>query len=192
MKNLCYIDVETTGLNANKHGIIQLGYIIEINGKVEASGSYRINPLTYNKPKEVEPRALEVNGITMEQLSSYQNQAKAFEEFKILLNSYISVEEKLTFVAYNSPFDIKFVQAWFTDNGSNDYGRYFTYKDLDVFALVKYLVHFGYFPMLKSHTLGNICEYFGITLVDAHDALCDIEATRELHLKLCSFIKDPE
>jgi len=108
MKKLCYIDVETTGLNANKHGIIQLGYIIEINGKVEASGSYQINPLTYNKPKEVEPRALEVNGITMEQLSSYQNQAKAFEEFKLLLNSYISVEEKLTFVAYNSPFDIRY------------------------------------------------------------------------------------
>ena len=190
MTKLCYIDVETTGLNANKHAIIQLAYIIEINGKVKAKGSYQINPKTYNKSREVEPRALEVNGITMEQLASYEDQAEAFIKFLRVLESHISIEEKLTFVAYNSPFDIKFVQAWFQDNGrQNDYGRYFTYKDLDVFALVKYLIHAGPLATMKSHKLSDLCEYFAITLTDTHDAISDIEATRELHLKLMNFIK---
>ena len=34
MKRLIYIDTETTGLNANKHAIIQLAYIIEIEGQL--------------------------------------------------------------------------------------------------------------------------------------------------------------
>lgn len=189
MAKLCYIDVETTGLNANKHGIVQLAYIIEINGEVEARGSYKINPLTYNKPKELDQQALEINGITRGELECYPNQYEAFKEFKLMLNNYISTEEKLTFVAYNSQFDIKFVQAWFNDNKSNDYGRYFTYKDLDVFALVKYLVYCGYFATLKSHSLAAICGYYDITF-NSHDAVADIEATRDLHLKLCKFIKE--
>lgn len=190
MTKLIYIDVETTGLNANKHAIIQLAYIIEINGKVKARGSYRINPKTYNKAREVDARALEVNGIAMEQLASYQDQSQAFISFLSVLEQYISLEEQLTFVAYNSQFDIKFVEAWFIDNGRrNDYGRYFTYKDLDVFALVKYLVYCGHFPEVKSHTLGNMCRAIDLAF-DGHDAVADIEATRDLHLHLVEYIKD--
>lgn len=190
MTKLIYIDVETTGLNANKHAIIQLAYIIEINGKVKARGSYRINPKTYNKAREVDARALEVNGIAMEQLATFQDQADAFRSFLAVLEQYISLEERLTFVAYNSQFDIKFVQAWFQDNGRfNDYGRYFTYKDLDVFALVKYLVYCGHFSEVKSHTLGNMCKAIDLVF-DGHDAVADIEATRDLHLHLVEYIKD--
>jgi DNA polymerase III epsilon subunit-like protein len=190
MTRLCYIDVETTGLNANKHAIAQLAYIIEINGKVKARGSFRINPKTYNKPKETDKRALEINGLTPEVLDTFQDAAEVFKLFKEILNQYISIEEKLTFVGYNSPFDIKFVQALFTDMGSVDYGRYFTYKHLDVFALVKYLVYVGYFPDTKSHSLGSMCAAIDLSF-DGHDAVADIEATRDLHKHLIEYIKVP-
>jgi DNA polymerase III alpha subunit (gram-positive type) len=180
--------VETTGLNANKHAIIQLAYIIEINGKVKQRGSFRINPKTYNQPKVIEPAALEANGLSLEQLDLFNNSSECFEQFRQVLEKYISTDEKLTFVAYNSPFDIKFVQAWFMDNNRrNDYGRYFTYKDLDIFALVKYLAYAGPLRDLPSHKLSEVCKYFDINF-DAHDAVADIEATRDLHLELMNYI----
>lgn len=189
MTKLCYIDVETTGLNANKHAIIQLAFIIEIDGKVKQRGSYRINPKTYNKAREIEQAALDANGITREQLATFEDSGEAFIKFQQTLEKFISVGEKLTFVAYNSPFDIKFIQAWFMDNGrGNDYGRYFTYKDLDVFALVKYLVYAGPLRELPNHKLSEVCKHFDIAF-DAHDAVADIEATRDLHLELMNFIK---
>ncbi len=188
MTKLCYIDVETTGLNANKHAMIQLAYIIEVSGKVKQRGSFKINPKTYSKSKEIDNRALEVNGVTIEQLSSYEDSKAAFNKFKQVLEKFISVEEKLTLVAYNSQFDIKFVQSWFIDNGrGDDYSRYFTYKDLDVFALVKYLAYAGPLSSLKSHKLSDACEFFDIAF-DTHDAVADIEATRDLHLELVKLI----
>lgn len=189
MKRLIYIDTETTGLNANKHAIIQLAYIIEIEGQVKARGSFRINPFTYRKPREVDKNAMEVHKITEQVLRTYDDASETFEKFLALLNRYITPQERLTFVAYNSQFDIKFVQAWFMDNGRyNDYGYYFTWKDLDVFALTKYMAYMQVLPPMKSHTLSAMCEWLGLEF-DGHDAVADIEATRDLHYKLISYIK---
>ena len=187
MKRLCYIDVETTGLNVNKHAIIQLAYIIEIDGEVKETGSYKINPKSYSRKVEISSGALAISGTSIEDLETYDDSAECFAKFKKVLNSYIAVGEKLTLVAYNAVFDLKFLQAWFNDNGSKDYGRYFTYKELDVFALVKYLVYLDAFPTLQSHTLSKMCEWAGIEL-EAHNALSDIIATRALQAKLLEYI----
>ena len=45
--------------------------------------------------------------------------------------------------------------------------------------------------ILESHKLVDVCKYFDIK-IDAHDALSDIKATRELIYKLMKFLKDNE
>ena len=132
---------------------------------------------------------MEVHKITEPVLRTYDDASETFQKFLDLLNKYITPQERLTFVAYNSQFDINFVQAWFMDNGRHaDYGYYFTWKDLDVFALVKYMAYMQVLPPMKSHTLSAICEWLELDF-DGHDAVADIEATRDLHYKLISFIK---
>ena len=57
----------------------------------------------------------------------------------------------------------------------------FQYKDVDVFALVKHLAFLGHINS-DNHRLGTVCDIYGVSLGDnAHDAIADIRATRELY-----------
>ena len=58
--------------------------------------------------------------------------------------------------------------------------NFFTYKDVDVFALVKHMRLWGMLEGCKDDKLGTVCAFFDIDL-DAHDAMNDIVATRELY-----------
>jgi DNA polymerase-3 subunit epsilon len=181
MNPLIYIDIETTGLLPSKHGIVQLAYMVEIGEEIVEEGEYLINPHTYNKPIEITDKALEVNGRTREELTTFEDSKAVYQKFTQMMNKYISIENKLVPVAYNSQFDIRFIQAWFQDLKSADYSRYLSYKDLDVFQLVKYLQTYGRIDTGRSQSL--VAAYravFGEEF-DAHDALEDIRATRRLH-----------
>lgn len=189
---LIYLDTETTGLQAGVHAILQIAYIIEIDGVVKKRGNFFINPKTYVKPRKVSPKALEVNGRTLEEFDDFTDAKTALNDFIKVLNRYIAVGEKLVPVAYNSSFDVRFIQDWFKDQGCLDYGKYFSYKDLDVFQLVKYLGYCGLFNTGSSQKLSSACKTIGLEF-DAHDAVADIEATRDLHLYLVNrFIGDKD
>ena len=47
MKKVLWLDVETTGLDCRKHGLREVGFIIEIDGVEVDKGVFRINPFTY-------------------------------------------------------------------------------------------------------------------------------------------------
>ena len=50
---------------------------------------------------------------------------------------------------------------------------------------------FPYTTLFRSHKLVDVCKHFGIEL-DAHDALSDIKATRQLIYKLMEYLKGVE
>jgi len=186
MSKLIYVDVETTGLNKLNAGIIQLAFIVEIDGEVKDQGQFFINPLSYKRKIVVSPKALEVNGHKEEDFADYGNAAIACRDLVAILNKYIDrwdKRDKFKFVGFNSNFDTGFVQELFTDSGYDSYGQYFDYRDIDVFGLVKYLHHLELFNTGYSQSLIAACEAAGIEL-EAHDALNDIIATRALHFYL--------
>jgi DNA polymerase-3 subunit epsilon len=184
MKKVIYIDTETTGLDKVKHGLRELAYIVEIDGEEVESGLFKINPLTYNKEVEIDPKALEISKKTLEDLTGdeYTDSRYCFSSLIELLDKYIdkfNKEDKFIINGYNTSFDIGFIQEWFTDNNNKFYGAYFNYKDLDVFALVKYLKYLGYINT-KNDKLETICNHFDIDIA-AHNALDDIKATKKLN-----------
>jgi len=187
MAKLLYLDVETTGLEPLIHGIVQLAYIIEIDGRVRKRGSFKINPFSYNKLMRVNQKALEVNGFKDEDVTSFRNASSACDEFIEVLKRYIDItnsDDKFKLVAYNANFDASFVQQWFKDSKRNAYGLLIDYRHLDPFELFKYLVFSGKIEhTAKSFNLENACKTMEIEF-DAHDAVADIEATRDLHLRL--------
>ena len=185
---LLYVDLETTGLNAKVHAIIELAYIIEIDGKVVRRGSYKINPTTYNRKVFVSPKALECNGYKVEEFESFRNSSEACKEFITVLANYLDKGQRFTFVGFNSSFDIKFLQEWMKDSKQDFYGRFISYKDLDVFALVKYLHYGKIIDTGVSQGLEASCKALNLGY-DAHGAVADIEATRDLHLHLLSMLR---
>ena len=186
MQKIFYVDTETTGLDPNVNGMIELAALVEVNRVIIDSIKLEMNPYSYNKPIIVSPEALAVNGRTMEELPGLPDSRSQFKAFVAFLDRHIdrfNRDDKFKVCGYNSAFDIGFITAWFDDNSHNYYGSYFFRKDLDVFALVRHLTHFGVLNT-PDEKLGTLCDYFGIQHDQAHTALSDIKATRELYMLL--------
>jgi len=64
---VAWIDVETTGLDCTRHGIIQVAIIVEIDHKIITRADYRMNPVG----KEIDPEAMMVHGISVDELDAY-------------------------------------------------------------------------------------------------------------------------
>lgn len=193
-KKILWLDVETTGLNPDKHGIRELGYIIEINGEIVEKDVLYINPLSYiKKDVVIDLKALELSGVTIEDITAYPQSVDMFLKFLKLLQKYINIDDKndnFTIAGYNPKFDYDFLLKWFEDNGIiKSFNQYFNYKVLDVFPIVMTLKYLNIIDT-ENDKLKTVCEYFNIP-IDAHNALSDITATRDLFLRLTdTFIRD--
>lgn len=193
MKKVLYFDVETTGTNAFKHDIVQLSGLIEVDDKVVHEFNINMQPLDYST---IEPKALEVTGLTIEKLKTYQTNQQAYNEFELVIagagHSWAidryNKNDKFTPAGYNVGFDLQFLEQFFRKSPAGDgwgSGWMQNWKAVDGLAIVRYLEYLGKIPVMPDHKLGTMCEYFKIP-IQAHDALSDIRATRELLMKLKS------
>ena len=188
MKKVLWLDVETTGLDCRKHGLREVGFIIEIDGVEVDKGVFRINPFTYTtKDVEIDDYALEISKVSIEDLESYDRVSYCFKELMKKLVKYVNVNDKndcFVIAGYNTAFDIGFIKEWFKEMGLLDsYKDLFHYKSLDVFSIVFALRHIG-LNSAENDKLETMCNYFGIE-IEAHNALSDIEATKKLYELIC-------
>ena len=175
--NKLWIDTETTGLSPSKHGVIQLAMVFEVGGEIVDKYNFKLNPFGRC---EYDEKALEINGITREQISIYPLEKIVFKDIMgaLILNKHYG---KFDIAGYNTSFDIKFFRSLFARNGNpNDFTEFCSWYDTDVFALVKILKNIVGTKNLKLET---VCKVYGIKL-NAHDAMSDILATRKLYYKL--------
>lgn len=203
MKILFY-DLETTGIHPETASIIQLAGIM-----TELTESNEIKPLggfNYTmKPRtgrEVDLSALDINGFTMEELATFQDDREVFEKFTKFLNKHIdqfNKVDKAILAGYNNThFDTDFLRQWFIDNNNNNYfGSYFWSNSIDVMPEAsRYFVH--YRPALLNFKLGTVAKAMGIETDKSslHDGLYDIKLTLLMFKKLLNepYIKpfDPE
>ena len=91
--------------------------------------------------------------------------------------------EKLTVAGYNVGFDIKHLRALFERNGLN-IDDYFKPVNADVFEQVKRAGIQKALPYLPDRKLTTVAKHLGVNLENAHDALADIKATREVAKRL--------
>ena len=188
MKKVLWLDVETTGLDCRKHGLREVGFIIEIDGVEVDKGVFKINPFTYTtKDVEIDDYALEISKVSIEDLESYDRVSYCFKELMKKLVKYVNVNDKndcFVIAGYNIAFDIGFIKEWFKEMGLLDsYKDLFHYKSLDIFSIVFALRHLG-LNSAENDKLETMCNYFGIE-IEAHNALSDIEATKKLYELIC-------
>ena len=184
---ILYFDVETTGLHCVKQDIIQLAFLVEIDDKLVEKGNIKMQPFDY---ETVEQKALEVNKTTIKMLKTYQPPQEAYKEFITVLGKYVdkyNPEDKFFPAGYNVQFDMGFLKQFFIKNEDKYFGSWFNYKMLDPLPLL-YLLHVKGVIDFKKYTLEEVCSQLKIDL-DAHDALSDVEATREVFCRLWKRIK---
>ena len=176
---IMYVDVETTGLKRDKHSIWQIAGIIT-DGKQEESFNIKMAPYTNESISQV---ALDIGGITEDDLRGFQPAEEAYEQFTNLIKKYINPyqkDDKLYFCGYNADFDSDFIRNFLMHNGDRYFGSYFWYPVLDVMQLANWYFA-GKRVEFENFRLATVYEkVLGKPLEGAHDAFEYIKATREL------------
>lgn len=171
-----WLDVETTGVDKDKNGIIQLACIDEQTG-----AKFKINMKPF-KGCIYDKKAKEIHGKSKKMISKYMPEHEALDKFLDWM-FYLDGEGQFSITGYNSRFDKDFIATLFKRN-EVEFWNYFNHYDIDVFALVKILDLEGVLDGKKCKKLGAICNTMGVKLDNAHDALADIKATRKLYKKI--------
>ncbi len=187
MKNLLFLDTETTGTK-KENGIIQLGAFLDrVNNINDIEPLEKFN-YTCNiyEGELIEEGALKANGHKKEEIANYENPKKVFAKVDSTLRKYYRYGSNLVLVAYNARFDYEFMERWY-DKGSpinskgNPEKRFFYLIGAEVIDMATLIVDLFLWNNIKleNYKLSTIAPYFKIAH-KAHDAYSDIEVTREL------------
>jgi DNA polymerase-3 subunit epsilon len=183
MKKILWLDLETSGLDKDRNGIITMAAIVEIDGKIVEQMVFDMNP----EGREIEDGALAVNGFTREQVASFKPWRQVREEFLSFLARFVDKfdkNDKFTLAGYNVVFDQGFLESWFAAFGDSYLFSWVNRFPMDVYRLVPFLEWSGVLTGLENRKLGTVCKAMGVNLDEAHQAYADIEATRQLGEKI--------
>ena len=179
-----WIDTETTGLDPDKHGIIQLAMIVDIDGQIKGKETFTMCPTGRASTKE----ALEVNGYTQEQIRGFELWENVYHKVTEFMSRFVDKfkkEDKFILGGQNVGFDCDMMKSWFE---YCDDKYWFSWVKagayIDTLPTVTFLQWQGKVPILKSRKNSELCKHFGIALDNAHDAMADIEATRAVAYKM--------
>ena len=169
--NFLWIDVETTGLYADKHDVVQLACIPVINGVRQKPFNEFCQPVNWDA---VEDGAIRVHGITREMMRASQSPTELLDKLIKYLKSF---NTRFVIAGYNVGFDKKFTASFFTKhNVSSHFFDLFELNIHDTYARAKEVKSQLPTENLKLETLAN---YYKVE-IKAHDALSDIDATIEV------------
>ena len=76
---LFYLDLETGGVDKMKNPILQIAGAIEIDGEIKEFFNWNVKPF---KGQEIDPEALAVTGIKLEDIVEYRNPYEVLGEIK--------------------------------------------------------------------------------------------------------------
>lgn len=155
-------DVETTGLDATRCEILEIGAVKLHGGKITETFETLIKPST-PVPDEI----TELTGITDEMV-------KDSPSIRLALPDFYKFAYGCTIIAYNIDFDYKFISVQ-----GKKLGYIFDNKQIDAMYLAR-----AYIPGLKNFKLSTVCKHLGVSLVNAHRAVNDALATAECVIKL--------
>ncbi len=179
---VAWVDTETTGLSAYQNGLIQIALMYEEDGSLIKTINMKIKPFPTDK---IDQKALDVNGITKEELEGFQPPEQAYQSLLYDLDSWVNKfdkADKIHFYAYNAEFDAGFIRQFFRKNKSGFFGSYFWTPSIDVMAIAGDILQKERFD-IKDFKLRTVATYLGIdaTQLDLHDALVDIKLTKEVY-----------
>lgn len=162
VSTLSIIDVETTGLSAATHRVIEVGIIRVENNQVVKRYQQLINP------EAAIPSFIQNHtGITPQMVKDAPTFAEVFKQIDGLLEGGI-------FMAHNAGFDYGFIQAEY-----RRLGRSLLMPRICTVQLSRRL-----FPQYRHHGLDHIIRRFSIECPARHRALDDAEVVWQFYNRL--------
>lgn len=171
-RSFCVIDFETTGLDAEKDRVVEMGIVVFDGGVVTSKRQWLIHP-----EMSIPDESKAIHGIG-------DDEVKDAPKFRELVTEIAELLEGHLPVAYNAEFDRKFLHAEFTRAGRAP-------KDTQPPALRPDVVWID--PLVwvrelqkyeKGKKLTEVAARMGIALDNAHRADADAEAAGRVLLAL--------
>lgn len=191
MAKICWIDLETSGLDTSLAGIIEIGAVMEIDGREVGTFHTYINPAS---TLIVDPEALEVNGMTLEQIRSAPCESAAKDAFTKWLGQFIDKfdkTDKALIGGFNVGFDVEFIRAFWNRAGDKYLGSWFYWHLVDMRAFAAYYLRDDWADMPNGKLQTVVKRIIGDDAYNnlmegqqAHTALTDIRGTIEAFHKM--------
>lgn len=175
IQNYCVFDLETSGLSGEKNSILEIA-ACSFDTDLKDLKEFESGVMSVYDNREITEGALGANGITREQIANGVDPKKVAEDFYDYLKSMKKGNSKVVLVGQNCDrFDIPFLVNYF---------EYFK-KDITQVVNTDFTIdtmrwaHVKY-PESTNYKLGTLCEMNNIELINAHRAINDTRATRDL------------
>jgi len=178
-----FFDLETTGVRYTANAIYQIAILVEINGEVVQEIDWKMKPF---EGAVIEDKALEVGGVTLDQINAYPPPNEVFGKLMALLNKYVDrfdKTDKFHLVGFNNRyFDDRFLRAWFERQGDPYFGSQFWADSLDVMVLASQHLMYERARM-KNFKLKTVAETLGVEVDETklHGGPYDVQITREAY-----------
>lgn len=145
--------------------------------------------LAPNPAATIEQEALDVAGVTLEQVQSYQPMEEGYRQLIGILSKYVNKfdkRDKMYLVGYNNAgFDNNFLRALFQQCGDKYFGSWFYPNCMDVYVMVTPFL-MGVRNDMENFKLMTVARTMGIEIDEnkLHDATYDIELTRDIFYRI--------
>ncbi|HMN48305.1 MAG TPA: exonuclease domain-containing protein [Ignavibacteriaceae bacterium] len=165
------VDVETTGLSANKNRVIEIALVKIENLKITDRLHYLINPQTY-----IPPFITSLTGISNDDVIG----APFFSD---IVDEIISFTDKTILTAHNFSFDSSFLNSEFMICGRE-------FENEHSCCTLKLARNI--YPTLKSKSLTSVAQSLNLKNSNAHRALGDAEITAKVLLKMIKELREKD
>lgn len=160
-RHFVVFDIETTGLNAARDQITEIGAVRVEDGRITDRFHSFINPGV-----PIPESIVELTGIT-------DDMVKDSPAAELVIPTFMDFVGDGVLTAHNAPFDMGFIQAIAVKLGLS-----IKNEVLDTLAVTRSL-----FPRLKTHKLGAVASHLNISMDRAHRAVDDATATAKILIK---------
>jgi DNA polymerase III subunit epsilon len=178
---LLFIDVETGGLDPNRHSLLSLAFVVWEDMTIIDSQELLINDGILTVTEE----ALSINKIDIEKHKQTAiSPSLAIEKILLFINKHFPQQRKITLAGHNVQFDVSFLRLFFTKN-KQEFSNFFSHRIIDTSSILYYLYLAGHIKQ-KAISSDEAFDYFGIKVEGRHTALGDAIAIAQLFTKLLS------
>ncbi len=184
---ILWLDLETTGLSSYSCKITEIAALYIDTDKPEEIEEFH-RYIKYAEYPDDYQKVAQITGLTPEVLEEKGFiESTVFNEFFDFINKKIdkfNKSDKCIVAGYNVKFDVDFFRSFFYNNGNTYFGSYFFSASIDVMTIVAMSLIDGQIESnLPNFKLKTVANSVGIEF-EAHSAIDDIKATKELFEKL--------
>ncbi len=174
-ENYVVFDTETTGLKYDKNAVIEIA-CCAVDKDLKDVGEFDSGIMKVYDNREINEKALQANNISIDQINNGNDPE---EQMKKLIKFFLSLKSgrnKPVLVGHNiDKFDIPFLDDMFSVFG----------QDLSKYVNTDFTIDTMWWARCKwtesvNFRLGTCCSNSGIELVNAHRAMVDTRANKEL------------